>query len=323
MPEERTRRQEYWARINRALDYIEAHLDGDLALEEIARAAFFSPYHFHRIFSALMGETVSQFVQRIRLEKAASLLRAHPRRPVTRVALEVGYANHAAFSRAFRATFGQTPSDWRKPPSEAFSKIGTEEGKECKDQAGPEGYSSTTSMDEDEHRKRREEMADELKMDVRVEDLPEVTVAYIRHVGPYAGDSELFQNLFERLFQWAGPRNLLRFPETQILSIYHDDPSVTEEAKLRTSVGISVPQDTDISGEIGKMNLPAGRYAQARFELEPHQYEAAWNTVYGGWLPDSGYQPAEGLPFERYLNDPKDHPQGKHIVEICLPVAPL
>ena len=73
----------------------------------------------------------------------------------------------------------------------------------------------------------------------------------------------------------------------------------------------------------GVWSLPAGRYAQARFELEPHQYEAAWNTVYGGWLPESGYQPADGLPFERNLNDPNDHPQGKHLVEICVPVKPV
>ena len=166
-------------------------------------------------------------------------------------------------------------------------------------------------------------MADEMKMDVRVEDLPETTVAYVRHVGPYKGDSELFKGLFTRLFQWAGSRNLLRFPETQALSIYHDDPEVTDEEKLRTSVGISVPPDTAVSGEVGKLTLAEGRYAQVRFELLPDQYQAAWEAVYHDWLPKSGFQPDDGPPFERYLNNPEDHPEGKHIVEICLPVKPL
>ena len=170
---------------------------------------------------------------------------------------------------------------------------------------------------------RRNRMSDDLKREVRVEDLPETTVAYIRHVGPYAEDSALFQRLFERLFQWAGPRNLIRPPETQILSIYHDDPAATEPEKLRLSVGISVPPDTEVSGEVGKMSLPAGRYAQARFELSPDEYEAAWASVFGEWLPDSGYLPGDGPPFERYLNDPAQHPKGKHIVEICFPVKPL
>ncbi len=323
MSVEKRRRQEYWARINRAVDYIESHLQEELTLEKIARAAFFSPFHFHRIFSALMGEPVSQFVQRIRLEKAAALLRTHPRTSVTRVAHDVGYRNHASFSRAFKATFGVSPSGWRKGSMREVSKGSTEDGKDGKDPQNPTAYPSVVMPDENQLRRGSRKMADELKMEMRVEDLPEVTVAYIRHVGPYAGDSELFQNLFGRLFQWAGPRNLLRFPATQILSIYHDDPAVTEEAKLRTSVGITVPEETEVSGEIGKMQMPAGRYAQARFELEPHQYEAAWNTVYGGWLPESGYQPADGLPFERYLNNPDEHPQGKHLVEICVPVKPL
>ncbi len=166
-------------------------------------------------------------------------------------------------------------------------------------------------------------MSDDLRMEVRVEELPETTVAYVRHVGPYAGDSALFQRLFGKLFQWAGPRNLIRPPETQMLSIYHDDPAATEPERLRLSVGISVPPDTEVSGEVGKMSLPAGRYAQARFELSPDEYEAAWASVFGGWLPDSGYLPGDGPPFERYLNDPAQHPEGKHIVEICFPVKPL
>jgi AraC family transcriptional regulator len=71
------------------------------------------------------------------------------------------------------------------------------------------------------------------------------------------------------------------------------------------------------------MVLQAGTYAQARFELNPDQYEAAWEAVCGEWLPESGYQPDDGIPFERYLNDPGEHPEGKHIVEICIPVKPL
>jgi AraC family transcriptional regulator len=71
------------------------------------------------------------------------------------------------------------------------------------------------------------------------------------------------------------------------------------------------------------MTLASGRYAQARFELVPDQYQAAWEAVYGEWLPESGYQPDDRLAFERYLNDPEDHPEGKHTVEICVPVKAL
>lgn len=319
---ESERRQAYWARINRALDYIEAHLHEPLTLEEIARSAFFSPFHFHRIFSALMGEPVSQFVQRLRLEKAAFLLRAHPRRSVTRVALDCGYGNHAAFSRAFRSAFGLSPTAWRREcPKE--SKEGTAAGKTGKAAATPGRHSSGEGSRPTDTHPRRDPMKQPLEMDVRIEEIPETTLAYVRHVGPYAGDSELFSRLFGRLFQWAGPRNLIRFPDTQMLSIYHDDPHVTDPDKLRLSVGITVPADTAVSGDVGKMSIGPGRYAQARFEILPDQYETAWNAVYGAWLPESGFEPADGLSFERYLNNPEEHPEGKHVVEICVPVKPL
>jgi len=329
MPSDPRRRREYQARINRALDYIEAHLHEDLVLEEIARAAFFSPFHFHRIFSGLMGEPVSQFVHRLRLERAAFLLKAHPRRSVTRIAMECGYGNHAAFSRAFRAAFGSTPSEWRRSCGDVAendtnqSKESTTQGKDGKEKGGSASYPGGERHHHRTPPSRRSDMASELEMDIRVEDLPETTIAYVRHVGPYAGDSGLFAELFGRLFQWAGPRSLINFPETQMLSIYHDDPNVTEESKLRLSVGISVPEDTEVTGEVGRMTLAGGRYAQARFELSPHEYEAAWTKVYGEWLPESGYVPADGLSFERYLNNPEEHPEGKHIVEICVPVQPL
>jgi len=65
-------REEYVSRINRVIDHIEANLDTDLSLERLAEVAGFSPFHFHRIFRAMMGETLNQFIQRLRIEKAAA-----------------------------------------------------------------------------------------------------------------------------------------------------------------------------------------------------------------------------------------------------------
>ncbi len=277
MASSEARRKEYWARINRAVDYIENHLGQEMTLADIAAAAYFSPFHFHRIFRSLMGEPVNAFVQRVRLERAALLLRANPDTPVTRVAMECGYVNPAAFSRAFRSAFGCTPSEWRRGLGET-GKDRIAQGKEGKEGAPSARYPSEAEGIDPESRARRKKMAEELRMDVRVEELPAQTVAYIRHVGPYQGDSELFRGLFGRLFQWRAPE---------------------------TSSG---------SG---------GSYAQARFELNPEDYAAAWGAVFGDWLPESGYQPDDRIVFERYLNNPGEHPQGKHIVEICIPVKPL
>jgi AraC family transcriptional regulator len=66
-----------------------------------------------------------------------------------------------------------------------------------------------------------------------------------------------------------------------------------------------------------------GKYAVAHFKITPDQYENAWNAIYGGWLPDSGYQPEDGPCYELYPSNPEDHPKGKHAVDICVPVKPL
>lgn len=76
-------------------------------------------------------------------------------------------------------------------------------------------------------------------------------------------------------------------------------------------------------GEVGKNTLPAGKYAVGRFELLSHEFEEAWGGVMGGWLPQSGYQCDEGPCIEIYQNDPKQHPEGRCIVDICVPVKPL
>ena len=163
----------------------------------------------------------------------------------------------------------------------------------------------------------------ELITSVEVKDIPEMHVAYIRHIGPYAGDVQLFGKLFNKLFSWAGPRGLLRFPETKVITIYRDNPEITDESKLRTDVCITVPPDVKVDGEIGKAIIPAGKYAIAHFEIRPDQYGDAWSAVYGGWLPESGYQPDDRPCFELCLNGPKEHPEGKHIVDIYASVKPL
>ena len=164
-------------------------------------------------------------------------------------------------------------------------------------------------------------MEKDVKIEVR--EMPELNVAHVQHIGPYKGDTKLFAGLFEKLMGWAGPRGLLNSPEIMALSVYHDDPKTTEEDKSRISVCITVPEDTEVEGEIGKMTVPAGMYAVGRFELDPDEYEEAWNMVYSDWLPESRYQSDDRPSFEIYRNDPNEHPENKHIVDICIPVKPL
>ena len=318
--------EEYRARINRVIDYVEKNIDRDLTLKELAEVATFSPFHFHRIFRALVGETLYGFIQRIRLEKAAVKLVQSPRQSITGIGLECGFASSSAFARAFREKYGITASQWRSGGYKNYSKNGTIESKNIQLLGNiRQDYriSLRYNRDKTDYFWRIEMKDGLLKTDVEVKDMPEMTIAYIRHIGPYQGDSELFGTLFNKMFNWAGPRGLLRFPETKVMAIYYDDPDITDDSKLRLDICITVPPDTEVDGEVGKSTIPAGKYAIAHFEISPDQYGDAWNTVYSGWLPQSGYQPADGPCYELYSGDMASYSGDKHIVDICVAVKPL
>ena len=154
---------------------------------------------------------------------------------------------------------------------------------------------------------------------IEVKELPELHVAYIRHIGPYNRIGEAFG----KLMRWAGPRGLLRFPETKSLAVYRDSPEVTDVSKLRSDACITVPEGTKVDGEVGLMRIPGGMFAVGRFEISGDQFGEAWNVLMGGWLPGSGYQPDDRMCYELYLNDHEQHPQKKFIIDICEPVKPL
>lgn len=322
-------RAEYIARINRVVDYIEQHLDADLQLAVLAKVAYFSPYHFHRIFHTLTGETLNRFIRRLRVERAATRLNANPKKPITEIALDCGFSSPQTFSRAFKDFFDISASEWREQVADQ-SKIRKQEGniREILRKQG-EAYRISICQTGDVFNPNpvwRIEMMrktkNTLKAQVTVKDMPEMNVAYVRHVGPYAGMGEVFQNIFQKLGAWAGPRGMFQ-PDTKFLCVYHDDPGITEEDKLRVDACMTVPNGTAVEGEVGAMTVAGGRFAVAHFELNEDEFGDAWDAVMGGWLPGSGYEPDDRLCYELCLNKPDDHPEKKHIVDICVPVRPM
>ncbi len=301
---------EYKSRINKVLDYIDTNIENQFTLEELSNVANFSKFHFHRIFHSIIRETPFQFIQRVRLEKAATLIITNPYESLTQIAFQCGFTDVSIFSRNFKSFFKISATQYRKNKSNISQ---TESKKGQKDDRA-----SMYFCDESNTIKWRTNM--KLNKSVEVKELPKMTLAYIRHIGPYKGDEKLFENLWNKLFTWAGPRGLIGGPDFKSLVIYHDDPGVTEEDKLRMSVCISVPADTKVDGEVGKMEIEGGKYAMARFVLAGDQFQQAWDWVFGEWFPSSGYQPDDKPSFEMCPEEPRD---GKHTVDICVPVKPI
>jgi AraC family transcriptional regulator len=211
-------------------------------------------------------------------------------------------------------------SEWRAGGSETWRKNRQAKRKNHQtDGKNGQEIFGTFGDDENDQISSRRSFIDKSKFKVEVREAPALTVAYVRHVGPF----QEMGRAFGTLMRWAGPRGLLRFPETKSLGIYHDDPEITETGKLCSDACITVPPDTKVEGEIGKMIVPGGLFAVAQAEISQDEFGEAWNALMRDWLPGSGYQPDDRMCYELYLNDPKTHPQGKFVIEIHEPIRPL
>jgi len=313
-------RQEYMARINRVIDYIEKNLNEDITLEKIAQIACFSPFHFHRIFSTLTNETLNSFVQRLRIEKAARQLSNDKTVSISEIADKCGFGSVAHFSRTFRKYFGLTAKEFRETEKAIFSIDGfyySKNGQVTRkiNQTGPDfkGQLCGDNLNQFNHSKF-------IIMDTKIEikEMPEFNVVYCRHTGSF----NQIGKAYEKLIKWAAPRGLVRFPETKTITVYHDDPAITEIEQVRQSACITVDNDVQAEGEFGKMTLASGKYAVGHFEIDEKGFEKAWNTMCL-WFTESGYQPRDGYPYELYYNSPEEDANGKFVLDICIPVKTL
>lgn len=292
--------QMYKERILAVLLHIQRHLDEELALGELARVAHFSPFHFHRIFRGLVGESVKEHVRRLRLERAAARLKFDDA-PVVNVALEAGYETHEAFTRAFGAMFGCPPSEYRR----------TEHQRRVAQAPSGVHYQPARDLDDFEPL-----FIGEIPMDVRIEELPAMQVVFARGVGPY---QQVAQQAWQRLCTWAGPRGLFG-PNTLCLGICHDDPDVTPPDKIRYDAAMTISRPVTPEGDIGVQEIPAGRYAVTTHRGPYEKLKETWGGLCGQWLPRSGHRLRSAPSFEIYRNDPNTTPPQDLVTDLFAPI---
>lgn len=301
-------RQAYIDRLNQVINYIHANLDRVLPLDALAGVAGFSPFHFHRIFKSLAGETLGEYILRARLEKSANLLLSHPDDTIIDILLACGFSSPAVFSRAFRAHFGVSPSQFRSQKKSNPSKGDRKPGK---DRFGQIGYNEG-----------------QRSLQIEAKTLPDMHVAYIRHIQGYrkgAPDSRIGQ-AFERVCRWAGARNLFG-PDTLVVGIPHDNPAITPGDRCRYDACVTIPPEIVASqGAISVQDIPGCTYAVCRIEAgasEANRIGEMIDALYAEWLlewlPDSGYQADDRPPLEIY----HQAVDGWICMDYCIPIKPL
>jgi AraC family transcriptional regulator len=301
----------YADRMQRVTEYIDRHLDRALDLDTLAAVAHFSPYHFHRLFSAWMGETVGDYLRRRRCELAATRLVAQPRVAVLQLALAVGFGSAEAFAHAFKGRFGVSPTSWRQQQSALRSaKRNSSQINRKPDQDHKEKSGKNAAV---QHHNA------EASMKVEIVERKPTTIVCLRYVGPYGEPISAFWQ--QTVYPWMAASGLLQQPR---YGVSYDDPNVVDPAQCRYDAGCEAPSTLTALGNAQKTTIPGGKYAAFSFKGTVNQIEEAWTAMLRDWLPTSSLQ-LDGRPlFEYYPEGTSYDPKtGVFDCKLCIPVVPL
>lgn len=295
--------------INRVIDYITGRLDSPLPVDELASVAGLSKYHFHRVFKEQTGETVDRFVGRKRMEKAGRELLRSGDMPVSEVSLNLGYSSVALFCRKFKAHFGMTATEYRSKNRQQNSKIS---------QSSRTNREYISVLTRYLCGSKTIQIGDKtMNCTFEIKEVAPKQVVYFRHTGAY----NQMEPSIGKLMQWAYPRGLVGNPPL-VGANYLDDPDITPVEKLQSDVFLVVDREVKVDGEIGKYTIEGGTFAVGHFEIAMDEFADAWHAMCR-LIAEHGCRSVDGSHHELYLNNPDEHPEKKHIVDIYIPVMPV
>ncbi|WP_411030440.1 GyrI-like domain-containing protein [Spongiimicrobium sp. 3-5] len=295
--------EDYKSRINRVFQFIDENLDVDLSLNTISEIAFFSPYHFHRIFKFITGETLKVYVNRRKVEKSALDL-LHKNITTTEIAHKYGFSDNSSFSKAFKKFFGISPTEFKKQNPNKYSKIRQLKSKNGQEYPDYEKYICIITN-----------LKKWIKMNANIEikEMPKIDLAYVSSIG-----SQNLGTAYQKLMKWAIPQGLMN-DKTKMVTIYHDSFKVTEANKVRMSASVLLNKPVETTGEIGLTSIEAGKFIVGSFKIGLNEFEKSWTGLFI-WMNENGYKKADRNPFEIYHNNFNEHPERKAIVDFCIPI---
>jgi AraC family transcriptional regulator len=247
----------YERQLKKVLEFIGKHLDDKLTLNQLSDIACFSKYHFHRLFTAYTGLSLQQYVRWLRLKRAAHQLIIYKDKSIIEIAINAGFESHESFTRAFKQTCTLNPSEFRAQSSWQV----WDQPPYCLPIQG------------------------EMRMNVNIKNMKARRLAVLEH----RGDPQKVGDSVSRLINWAKAQTISLKPKAgEGFGFAYDDPNTTPTADFRFDLGITIPEQLTLEGEVIEKRLPAGRYAVA---IHKGSRNNIGDTVYGlyrDWLPESG-----------------------------------
>lgn len=277
-------------RIERVCAYVLQNLDEDLTVDGISAVAAFSKYHFHRVFTAYTGQSVTKFIQLMRFKRASFQLAFEPALKIIDIALAAGFDSPEAFARAFKRDFKQTPSAFRKKPN----------------------WTLWHTKFQFPIPKR------EITMDVKIVDFPETKVAKIEHTGA----AERVLETAAQFINWRKESKLSPITTSKTFGIPYSDPNTTEPDEFRFDICGTI--EADVPGNTYGVKtgfIPGGRHAVVQHKGSHDSMDDSIYALYRDWLPNSGETPRGDFPcFFHYLNFIYDVEECDLLTDTYLPI---
>lgn len=279
----------YDKKFNQITDFIYNNLDEELSIEKLSSIAHFSKYHFHRQFSAYMGVSVYRFIQLLRLKKASYQLVFNQDVKVLDIALDSGFENHESFSRAFKKTFNQTPSQFRKNP----------EWKPWHEKYNFIKYKGSNIMQ------------------IEIVYFEETNIAVFEH----RGDPELLNNSVQNFIKWRKETGFSPIKSSNSYGLVYDDPNNTDQNDFRFDICGSVLNEIpDNAYKIINKTIPGGKCAVLRHLGSHDLMQGKIYDLYGKWLPEMKEELRDFPMFFHYINLLPEVAENELITDIYLPL---
>ncbi|MDR3245402.1 MAG: AraC family transcriptional regulator [Prevotellaceae bacterium] len=278
---------EYQKAVNLAIDYINAHINETVDLKSLSEIANISAFHFHRIFKAIIGESVASYISRLRLENVAQRLQSS-NQTLAEIAEKTGYQSQFSLSKAFKKHFGIAPSAFRNSHS----------------------YCSLQSQTPVKY------FSEELSPEIRIIEKKELV--YIRIIAGYGSKNE-YETAWEKLCKYAKQKGIAN-ERNEFIGLSFDSPDVTKPEQCRFYACITTEQALKPEGEFGRIFIEGGKYAVFTLTGSYAGLTGLYQTIYGHWLPSGEEKLRNSMPFEKYLNNPGAVEESKLLTEIFIPV---
>lgn len=298
--------EEYKKRIVKIIQYIDNHLDTELTLEKVAAIGAYSPFHFHRVFKLITGETLQSYIIRKKIEKSAFYLAVKKYIGIKEIYLELGFADHSVFNKTFKKYYGKSPSEFRRSAPESFHKILQTQSK-----------NGQVEPVFDQYLYHVENLLNWTEMNLKIKtiDLPQMNLASVMSLGVANVEPS-----YTVLIDWAQKKHLYPKDSVKMISVYHDSFKVTAPDKVRIHACMLLDEKLEVQeGEVFPETIEAGKFIVGSGEVTLDDFEQCWVSLFL-WMNENHYTMRKAFPFEIYHSNFKDHPEGKMIVDFCIPI---